>query len=78
MEIREVPSLQGLLDGRSENTYSDTAAGAQSPARESEALWTFWLLAGPRSLSVCPNSISYTPVNADRAGPSGFISRFAS
>ena len=69
---------QGLLDGRTENTYSDKAAQVQSPARESEALWTFWLFADVRSESVCPNSISYTPVNADRVGPLGFISLFAS
>ena len=67
MEIHNrVPSLQGLLDGRTENTYSDKATQAESPARESKALWTFRLMAGPRSLSVCLNSISYTPVNADK------------
>ena len=70
MEIHNrVPSLQGLLDGRTENAYSDKATQVQPPARESEALWTFRLMAGPRSLSVCLNSISHTPVNADRAEP---------
>ena len=68
----------GIPDGRTENSYSDKAAWVQLPARESEAFWTFWLLAGPRSLFVCPNSISYTPVNADRAGSWSFISLFAS
>ena len=67
-----VPSPQGLLDGRTEITYSDKAAQVQSSARESEALWTFWLFADVRSLSVCPNSISYTPVNSDRVGPLRF------
>lgn len=61
--------LSSLVNGRFQNTYSDKAARAQSAPREWEAFRTFWLLVGPKSLSICPKSISYTPVNADRAGP---------
>ena len=68
----------GTPDGRTEKSYSDKAVWVQLPAKESEAFRTFWLLAGPRSLFVCPNSISYTRVNADRAEPWSFISLFAS
>ena len=36
--ITDVPSLLGLLDGKTENSYSGKPTQVQSPARELEAL----------------------------------------
>lgn len=77
MEIRHrMLSATGMAAWKGSDTYSDKAAIAQSADREWEDRWTFWLLPDPRSLSVFPKSLSYTPVSADGLGHFGFISLF--